>query len=539
MIKMNETIKMFIDDDCYIGTIIDVSLNKARFKLNSSIKNSYSMANDAVMSLGRVNDYCLIYNVGYIILCKINYITTVFTDKASKNNIELKINSVNKYEIDTIGDIKYLGSISFKNKKMEFKNGIKVYPQIADRVFMITEDLIKQVLWGESNKEDNDDACLIFAEDFHFKKKIEVPAGMIFNKHCAILGSSGSGKSNTVAKIIEEFLEHTDNTKKMILIDPTGEYAGFDENVNLVEGLTNKFYIHKQHITFNDLCFYLNPSSQIQMPVLMLAYKSWQNYLNGSNELSSQVENYSKENDNKKFKENACATLVSRIESLANTEGMEWLTKDWGNKNKDAEGYWDDICEKLDYFLGDENKDKKLLRIDLSLFTAKHQSKEFFINFICNYILNKQKKDYKKEKDDSSVILCVDEAHNFLNKKMKYLDAEEKLDSIEIVAKEGRKYGLNLMIATQRAKDIPEDVLSQIGFIISHKLSNEGDLNLIKNAISYIDETIMLAVPMLPTGHAFLLCSELKLPVQVKIIQSKTPPKSESKKWRKKEQKRQ
>ena len=62
MIKMNETIKMFIDDDCYIGTIIDVSLNKAKFKLNSSIKNSYSMANDAVMSLGRVNDYCLIYN---------------------------------------------------------------------------------------------------------------------------------------------------------------------------------------------------------------------------------------------------------------------------------------------------------------------------------------------------------------------------------------------------------------------------------------------------------------------------------------------
>jgi hypothetical protein len=36
------------------------------------------------------------------------------------------------------------------------------------------------------------------------------------------------------------------------------------------------------------------------------------------------------------------------------------------------------------------------------------------------------------------------------------------------------------MLATQRTQDIPEDILSQIGFIISHKLSNEDDLRLIK-----------------------------------------------------------
>jgi DNA helicase HerA-like ATPase len=201
------------------------------------------------------------------------------------------------------------------------------------------------------------------------------------------------------------------------------------------------------------------------------------------------------------------------------------------NRNQ-VEKIDNEICKKIDDFL---KGNKKILRIDLSGFTSKHQSKELLINFLSNYIFTKRKKDKNNEKGmEDSVILCIDEAHNFLNKTMKYTDTEKKLDAVDIIAKEGRKYGLNLMLATQRTQDIPEDILSQIGFIISHKLTNEDDLRLIKNAISYMDETIMQAIPMLQTGHAFLLCSELKFPRQVIISQPSNQPQSESKKWSKK-----
>ncbi|OPX24710.1 MAG: hypothetical protein B1H05_04720 [Candidatus Cloacimonas sp. 4484_140] len=44
-----------------------------------------------------------------------------------------------------------------------------------------------------------------------------------------------------------------------------------------------------------------------------------------------------------------------------------------------------------------------------------------------------------------------------------------------MIAKEGRKYGLNVCIATQRPRDIPEDVLSQIGTLIVHRLINDKE----------------------------------------------------------------
>jgi hypothetical protein len=84
--------KMLINDDSYIGTIIEVGLNVAKFKINSYIKNAYSMVSGNLISLGRVNDYCIIYNVFCPILCKINYIHTSENDK---KNIENKINIFN------------------------------------------------------------------------------------------------------------------------------------------------------------------------------------------------------------------------------------------------------------------------------------------------------------------------------------------------------------------------------------------------------------------------------------------------------------
>jgi hypothetical protein len=522
--------KMLINDDSYIGTIIEVGLNVAKFKINSYIKNAYSMVSGNLISLGRVNDYCIIYNVFCPILCKINYIHTSENDK---KNIENKINSVNKYEMDTIGSLKYLGTI---DKNLSFKNGIQVYPSVTDRVFMPTEEVLQKILW-ENNIEDK--AYLEFAKDFHFKNIIPIAAEVIFNKHCAILGSSGCGKSNTVAKIIEEFVKNTDSNKKIILIDPTGEYGKIKDQGNM-ENIENDFYISREHVSLEDLCFYLNPSSQVQYPVLAEAVDKWQKNTNEKNTLTYEINNLLQNGTIR----NNCLSLISRIENL---EGMKIVKSTAGytvnpsENNQNTEMNWllrkndsnlnIEICGKIDDFL---KGNKKILRIDLSEFTSKHQSKELLINFLSNYIFTKRKKDKKNEKGmEDSVILCIDEAHNFLNKTMKYTDTEKKLDAVDIIAKEGRKYGLNLMLATQRTQDIPEDILSQIGFIISHKLSNEDDLRLIKNAISYMDETIMQAIPMLQTGHAFLLCSELKFPRQVIISQPSSPPESESKKWSK------
>jgi uncharacterized protein len=73
------------------------------------------------------------------------------------------------------------------------------------------------------------------------------------------------------------------------------------------------------------------------------------------------------------------------------------------------------------------------------------------------------------------VIAVLDEAHQFLGTTVGDEYASVKLESFGIVAKEGRKYGLTAIMATQRPRDIPHDVLSQLGTLIVHRLTNDED----------------------------------------------------------------
>jgi ABC-type dipeptide/oligopeptide/nickel transport system ATPase component len=172
---------------------------------------------------------------------------------------------------------------------------------------MPTEEVLQKILW-ENNIEDK--AYLEFAKDFHFKNIIPIAAEVIFNKHCAILGSSGCGKSNTVAKIIEEFVEHTDSNKKIILIDPTGEYGEITDKEKM-ENIEKDFYIDRQHVSLEDLCFYLNPSSQVQYPVLAEAVDKWKKNSNSS--LTESVISVVKD---KKDQSTYCQTLIMRLSRL-------------------------------------------------------------------------------------------------------------------------------------------------------------------------------------------------------------------------------
>lgn len=81
------------------------------------------------------------------------------------------------------------------------------------------------------------------------------------------------------------------------------------------------------------------------------------------------------------------------------------------------------------------------------------------------------------------LLVFIDEAHQFLNKRIGEETNRFELDAFGNIAKEGRKYGLNTIIATQRPRDIPEDVLSQIGTLIVHRLTNQLDQEIVKKPL--------------------------------------------------------
>lgn len=91
------------------------------------------------------------------------------------------------------------------------------------------------------------------------------------------------------------------------------------------------------------------------------------------------------------------------------------------------------------------------------------------------------------------------------------------LDACELIAKEGRKYGLTLCLATQRPRDLPAAVLSQIGTLIVHRRSHSADREVVEAACSDVTRGGTAFLPSLTPGEALLVGVDLPIPLTLRI----------------------
>ena len=94
-------------------------------------------------------------------------------------------------------------------------------------------------------------------------------------------------------------------------------------------------------------------------------------------------------------------------------------------------------------------------------------------------------------------------------------------DAFEIIAKEGRKHGLNLCLTTQRPRDITEGVLSQMGALIVHRLTNDRDREVVERACGEIDRAASSFLPNLKQGEAVILGADFPIPLTIHINKPK------------------
>lgn len=135
-------------------------------------------------------------------------------------------------------------------------------------------------------------------------------------------------------------------------------------------------------------------------------------------------------------------------------------------------------------------------------------------------------------------VICVDEAHQFLSKELGDDYAKYALDAFDLIAKEGRKFGLSICLATQRPRDIPSAVLGQMGTLIVHRLTNDRDRNMVERAARELDRAEAEFLPNLVPGQALLLGVDFPIPLTIQVSPPSTPPDSRGpdfqKHWKKK-----
>lgn len=115
------------------------------------------------------------------------------------------------------------------------------------------------------------------------------------------------------------------------------------------------------------------------------------------------------------------------------------------------------------------------------------------------------------------IAFVCDEAHLYLPRKEGNPIERRAVESFEKIAKEGRKYGVALMIVSQRPSDVSATILSQCNNIISLRLTNADDQSTVRKLLPESLESLLEALPIMDVGEAMVVGDSVLLPSRIKI----------------------
>ena len=133
------------------------------------------------------------------------------------------------------------------------------------------------------------------------------------------------------------------------------------------------------------------------------------------------------------------------------------------------------------------------------------------------------------EERRTPITLVCDEAHLYLPSAVADVAEARALDSFERIAKEGRKYGISLLVVSQRPSDVSRTVLSQCNNFIALRLTNDQDQSVVRRLMPDSMEGIAAALPLLDVGEALVLGDALVLPTRIRLDVPAVKPSSATK----------
>lgn len=129
------------------------------------------------------------------------------------------------------------------------------------------------------------------------------------------------------------------------------------------------------------------------------------------------------------------------------------------------------------------------------------------------------------------VHLLLEEAHRYISEApSRYAIDANRI--YERIAKEGRKYGLFLFVASQRPSELSKTVLSQCSNFVVHRIQNPDDLSQIRQMTPFISDSVLKRLPSLPKQHALVFGTSVNLPTTFRVRDANPLPQSDDAKIR-------
>lgn len=471
--------------------------------------------------------------------------------------------------------------------KNNFIQGLRILPIVSANIELLDKDDYEFIYNSGS------ESTIFIGNDlFDANKNINVEINKLIPSHIGVFGNTGSGKSNTLTKVLKEYYNmlKTYNTKngKFLILDLNNEYgkkAICDESEKTIYTLSTgkKSSNRKIPLNLNSLCeddfiVLMNASQKTQAPVVKNAYKEMKKN-DDERKNESYYLNYLKliiSNSRRSLFQSMRVYLNEYFSGLDgfvyhSQQGKFYFKKSDGSivypENSEFENILNNIRltlpeDALDRFLFElyfsvahENENgvnldfmmpliaraRKLIADFRKIFDFTEDFKDIFDEKnVCIIQLGNVNRDMKEvvpsivtnnifnrlieKKEDGAIKqiinVVVDEAHNILYEDNKnILSHESVLEVFEKVVKEGRKFGLFLMLASQRPSDISQTIISQLHNYFIHKLVNPSDISKIRKAVAYMDDSSLDFITILAPGECIVSGTAFQMPTFLYINQ--------------------
>lgn len=189
----------------------------------------------------------------------------------------------------------------------------------------------------------------------------------------------------------------------------------------------------------------------------------------------------------------------------------------------------DDFDEILKQFLGYLNKANVSI-IDLSgvPFEVLSITISLISRIIFDFCFHFSKlKHERSEVNDVPFMIVCEEAHNYVPRSGS-VDYAASKKSIERIAKEGRKYGISLMVVSQRPSEVSDTIFAQCNNFIALRLTNTSDQSYIKSLLPNNTSAVADILPTLQPGQCLMVGDASPIPAIVQLEKPNPEPQSKN-----------
>jgi len=468
-------------------------------------------------------------------------------------------------------EVQLLGEIDRSSGR--FQRGIGSFPGLDDPVHFATPDQLASI-FPKADERHVRLGCLTSSENV----PICLDASKLVVRHAAVVGSSGSGKTSVVASLLQGFVRGGWGAANVVVVDPHGEYArALAGNASVKSVLTEG--LGRLRVPYWAL-----PASDIVR--IFAGGTGGATFNNRFNELVLQARRefvetatwlrldpatvtadtpipfdirtiwHKLDAENRETRTNkgdpttVCQTVAGDPVTLQRAEFLPYAPGGGAPHQAPTYGAYGSTPElirlglldpRLRFFqepAGDPHGTDPLVGVMqewlggnqpvsvLDFSGVPANAADLAIGVVLNLIFEVALRSETGGPGigrPSPVLIVLEEAHRYLGPSANAMTRE----SANRIAREGRKYGVGLLLVTQRPTELPETALAQCGTLFALRLSNAQDQGTIKAALPDAVAGLAAVLPSLRTGEAIVSGEALILPVRVLLDKPNPMPLAE------------